>query len=378
MIVARQFCEPPFHSSGFFLPKPLYSVQAPIALRTGGPPVFRFVPQASRSPWSPVPRLGRMNVHGPNFHQSQRTDRLFLFPKPVRKKNRFTLIFIVTVLLATISLRTSAASAATLNAKPDSLSFGNVTVGENSAKTITLTNSGITNVTISRVSVSGRGFYTSGLTTPLKLSAGQSISFAAHFAPVTTGAVPGSIAITSDASDRSLTIGLSGTGVQGHLSVTPPNVGFGDVVMGENSSKTLRLDNTGNGTVTIYRVSVSGRGYTSGFATPLKLSAGQSISFAAHFAPVTTGEVPGSIAITSDASDRSLTIGLSGTGVQGHLSVTPPSVGFGNVVMGENSSKTLRLDNTGNGTVTIYRVSVSGRGYTSGFATPLKLSAGQR
>src|SRR5271156_3770733 len=274
MIVARQFCEPAFHSSGYFLPKPLYSVQVPIALGTGGPPVFRFVPQASRSPWSPVPRLGRMNVHGPNFHQSQRTDRLFLFPKPVCKKNRFTLIFIVAVLLATISLRTSAASAATLNAKPDSLTFGNVTVGDNSTKTITLTNSGITNVTISRVSVSGRG-YTSGLTTPFKLSAGQSISFAAHFAPVTTGEVPGSIAITSNASDRSLTIGLSGTGVQGRLSVTPPSVGFGDVVMGQNSSKTLRLDNTGNGTVTIYRVSVSGRGYTSGFATPLKLSAGQ-------------------------------------------------------------------------------------------------------
>ena len=366
-----------FSSLGYLLPKLFQSVQFAICPQDRQDHCTRFVPRASSGPWSPVPRLGRMNVHGPNFHRSQRTDRLFLYPKRVCKKNRFTLIFIVTLLLATISLRTTAASAATLNAKPGSLTFGNVTVGENSAKTITLTNSGITSVIIFGVSVSGRG-YTSGLTTPLNLSAGRSISFAVHFAPATTGEVPGSMVIRSSASDRSLTIGLSGTGVQGHLSVTPPSVGFGDVVMGENSSKTLRLDNTGNGSVTISRVSVSGRGYTSGLTTPLKLSAGQSISFAAHFAPVTTGEVPGSIAITSDASDRSLTIGLSGTGVQGRLSVTPPSVGLGKVVVGEHDSQTIRLTNTEKGSVTISRANVSGSGFKiAGLTVPTVIASGK-
>ena len=82
-------------------------------------------------------------------------------------------------------------------------------------------------------------------------------------------------------------------------------------------------------------------------ATPLKLAVGQSISLEAHFAPVTAGEATGSIAITSNASDPNLTIGLSGTGVQGRLSATPASASFGNVAMGGNDSKILRLSNTG-------------------------------
>ena len=71
---------------------------------------------------------------------------------------------------------------------------------------MTVVNSGNTVITISEVSVSGRGFSASKLATPLKLSAGQSISLQAHFAPEAAGEVTGSIAITSNAADRSLTI----------------------------------------------------------------------------------------------------------------------------------------------------------------------------
>ncbi len=319
-----------------------------------------------------------MNIHGPKFHRSQHTN-LFVFHQPLCKKNTFTLIFIVTLMLAIITLRTSAAAGPMLVARPGSLAFGNVAVAGNSARTMTLVNSGNAVITISQVSVSGRGFSVSKLATPLKLSAGRSISLQAHFAPGAAGEVTGSIAITSNASDRNLTIALSGRGVQGRLSATPSSASFGNVAMGGNNSKTLTLRNYGLGSATISRVSVSGRGFSvSKLATPLKLSAGQSISLQAHFAPEATEEVTGSIAITSNAWDRNLTIALSGRGVQGRLSATPPSASFGNVAMGSNNSKTLTLSNYGLGSATISQVSVSGRGFSvSKLATPLKLSAGQ-
>ena len=319
-----------------------------------------------------------MNVHGPKFHRSQHTD-FFVFHEPLCKKTTFTFIFVVTLMLAIIPLRTRAAASPTLVARPGSLAFGNVAIAGNSARAMTVVNSGNTVITISEVSVSGRGFSVSKLATPLKLSAGQSISLQAHFAPEAAGEVTGSIAITSNAADRSLTIALSGRGVQGRLSATPPSASFGNVAMGGNNSKTLTLSNYGLGSATISQVSVSGKGFSvSKLATPLKLSAGQSISLQAHFAPEAAGEVTGSIAITSNAADRSLTIALSGRGVQGRLSATPPSASFGNVAMGGNNSKTLTLSNYGLGSAIISQVSVSGKGFSvSKLATPLKLSAGQ-
>ena len=264
-----------------------------------------------------------MNVHGPKFHRSQHTD-FFVFHEPLCKKTTFTFIFVVTLMLAIIPLRTRAAASPTLVARPGSLAFGNVAIAGNSARAMTVVNSGNTVITISEVSVSGRGFSVSKLATPLKLSAGQSISLQAHFAPEAAGEVTGSIAITSNAADRSLTIALSGRGVQGRLSATPPSASFGNVAMGGNNSKTLTLSNYGLGSATISQVSVSGKGFSvSKLATPLKLSAGQSISLQAHFAPEAAGEVTGSIAITSNAADRNLTIALSGRGVEGRLSATP-------------------------------------------------------
>ena len=208
----------------------------------------------------------------------------------------------------------------------------------------------------------------STVATPLKLAVGQSINLEAHFAPVTAGAATGSIAITSNASDPSLVIGLSGTGVQGRLSATPASASFGDVALGVNDAKAVRLSNTGTSSLTVSHLSFTGKGFSmSTVATPLKLAVGQSINLEAHFTPVTAGAATGSIAITSNASDPSLVIALSGTGAQsgaqGRLSATPASASLGKVVVGENNSQTIRLNNTGDGSVIISRVNVVGSGF---------------
>jgi hypothetical protein len=350
----------------------------PFALRTGGPLYPAPSPRPVDIYRAHYLDCDRMNTHGPKFQRLQHTD-FFILHKPLHKKETFTLIFIVTVMLVMITLRTSAAAIPMLVARPGSLAFGNVAIAGDSARTMTLVNTGNTVITISRLSLSGRGFAMSQVATPLKLSAGRSISFTARFAPGTTGVVTGSITITSNASDRSLTIGLSGTGVLGRLSPTPASASFGNVAMGTNDSKAVRLSNTGTSSLTISRVSVSGKGFSlSRVATPLKLSARQSVSLEAHFAPETAGEAAGSITITSNASDRSLIIGLSGAGVLGRLSPTPASASFGNVAMGTNDSKAVRLSNTGTSSLTISRVSVSGKGFSlSKVATPFKLLAGQ-
>ena len=208
-------------------------------------------------------------------------------------------------------------------AAPGSLTFGTVGVASNSTRTVTLTNSGITVVSISHISVNGKGFSISTVATPLKLAAGQSINLEPHFAPATAGAATGSIAITSNASDPNLTIALSGTGVQGRLSATPASTSFGNVAMGGDNSKTLTLRNYGLGSATISHLSVSGKGFSiSTVATPLKLAAGQSINLEGSLRPCDRRSSHGKYRDHQQCFGPRLTIALSGTGVQGRLGDT--------------------------------------------------------
>jgi hypothetical protein len=100
-----------------------------------------------------------------------------------------------------------------LNASTTSLSFGKVSVSHSSDRNLTLTNVGTSNVTISKVSVTGAGFNASGGASGLILSPQQSTTVRATFAPSTTGTHTGTITVSSNAKNSPATIALSGIGV---------------------------------------------------------------------------------------------------------------------------------------------------------------------
>jgi hypothetical protein len=101
-----------------------------------------------------------------------------------------------------------------LGVNTTNVAFGGVPVGSSSTQTVILTNTGNNNVTLYQVNVSGVSFSTSGITTPLTLSAGQSTGLTVVFAPVSAGSVTGSIIVVSDAMNSQATIALSGTSLQ--------------------------------------------------------------------------------------------------------------------------------------------------------------------
>jgi len=106
-----------------------------------------------------------------------------------------------------------AASPSTLVANVSSLNFGNTGLASSAQQTVTLTNTGSSNVTISGVSVSGAGFTAGGGVSGLIVSPGQSTAVHATFSPFTTGSYAGSLTVTSNAKNSPLSIALSGTGV---------------------------------------------------------------------------------------------------------------------------------------------------------------------
>jgi hypothetical protein len=114
----------------------------------------------------------------------------------------------------TIPLSGSAVSQSLqLSANPSSLSFGDVTQGTSSKQAVTLTNTGNSSVSVSKLTPAGNYFSISGLATPVTLAPGQTASFSALFAPTTTGTFTGSISVASTATNSPLAIPLSGSGV---------------------------------------------------------------------------------------------------------------------------------------------------------------------
>ncbi|HYW39439.1 MAG TPA: choice-of-anchor D domain-containing protein, partial [Terriglobales bacterium] len=268
-----------------------------------------------------------------------------------------------------------------LAANPSSSNFANVPVGSSQMQSATLTNSGVSSLTVSQATLTGPSFALSGLTLPLTLGAGQSAPFSIVFAPKSAGSVSGNVAFTSNASNPAMNLPLSGTGVtQGTLTANPTSLAFGNVQVGNNTSLSETLTNTGGTSLTVSAAAASGSGLSlSGLSLPLTLTAGQSTSFTVLFSPSMSGAASESVSITSNGSNPNLSIPLSGTGVtQGTLGANPTSLAFGSVQVGNSSSLSETLTNSGGSSLTISAATASGTGFSlSGLTLPLTLNAGQ-
>lgn len=263
---------------------------------------------------------------------------------------------------------------------PASEAFGNVDTGSTASVTVTLTNSGSSAVNVSQASITGTGFKLSGITTPLTLNASQNTTFTVSFAPTTGGSVSGTVTITSDASNPTLTMPLTGTGVApGALAASPTSLSFGSVVVGSNSSLSDKLTNSGATSITISQIATTGTGFSvSGITSPMTLSAGQSATLSVKFAPTATGSASGSVTVTSNASNPTLTIPLSGTGqTAGTLSASPTTLNLGSVEVGTSGTGSGTLTASG-ASVTVSAASSNNSQFViSGLSLPVTIAAGQ-
>ena len=111
----------------------------------------------------------------------------------------------------TISLAGTASVSGQLAASPATLNFGSVTVGQSKSLSGSLTASG-SSITISNASMSTSEFKVIGLTLPLTLAAGKSVSFTITFTPQASGTAVASASFISNASNASAQQSLTGSG----------------------------------------------------------------------------------------------------------------------------------------------------------------------
>ena len=157
----------------------------------------------------------------------------------------------------------STAVPAVVTPTPASLSFTNITTGQTSSQTVTLTNTGGVSTTISAATAAGTGYSVSGFTAGT-LVPGATMSFSVTFAPTAVGSFPGTVTVTSNASNPSFSIPLTGTAVAppAVLTASPTSLTYTNVTVGQSSSQTETIKNTGGTNATISAVAEAGAGFT--------------------------------------------------------------------------------------------------------------------
>ena len=213
----------------------------------------------------------------------------------------------------------STPAAAAISVAPASLNFGSVPVGGTASQSVTITNKGGSNLTVTHVSTAAAGVTITGMTFPLTIAAGKQASFNVVFSPKTAGGLSSDISVTSDLSSSPSTVSLSGIGMAASalLTESTSTLSFGNVAIGKSGAMSVTLTNAGNSNVTLSKVSVSGASFsTSGVSAGLILAPGQSATLDATFAPLAAGSVTGSVTVASNATNSPATISLSGDGTQ--------------------------------------------------------------
>jgi hypothetical protein len=249
-----------------------------------------------------------------------------------------------------------------LIATPAALNFNNVQVGSTASAVTTLKNVGTGNVTLSQINMSGSGFSTSGIATPVLVVPGESLTLTVKYSPTSTRAGSGDISIVS-AQGGITSVTVSGTVSQSALTLSPASINFGSAVTGVANTQTVQISNPGTVPVTITAANISGAGFSaSGLPLPLTLSGGKTAAFNVQFDPKSAGAATGSLSVVSDASNPPSAIALSGAGVAAGLSlaVNPSNISFGNVNVGSTASRSLTITNTGNSNVAISSEALTG------------------
>ncbi len=212
---------------------------------------------------------------------------------------------------------------------PASRAFGNQGVGSTSAaKTFTVTNKSSSAMSFA-VTPSANFSETDNCSSVL---AGGSCTINAAFAPTTTGAASGTIAVSYSGGSLSSTV--TGTGIA-PLTMTPATNKFGNVGLGSPSAaKTFIVTNKGTSTVAVTIATTAPFSETDNCAS---LAGGASCTITTIFTPTAVGAASGTITASYSGFGSPLTATLTGTGIA-PMTLTPASLAFGNVAMGTTSA----------------------------------------
>ena len=305
----------------------------------------------------------------------------------IRLGSPLRLVYGSLLLLSLLTI--SALSAAQTTLQVQNINFGSVQAGSSLILPMSVSDGGNRRVAIQRVRISGTGFSFVGPNLPMFLNPQQQSQLSLSFSPQTAGSASATATVVYWVAATRTSKGYSGRAIAtlsgnqanspGFLKA-PASMNLGSVPVGGSQTQALTISNTGGSNLTISAANVTGGGFTvSGLPLPYSLAAGTSTNLAVTFAPTSSGTGSASLAIASNASDPAVTVSLSGSATtsSGTLSITPGSMNFGTVTVGNAQTQSGSVTASG-GSVVLSSASSSNSAFTVGGLTlPATVASGQ-
>jgi VWFA-related protein len=255
---------------------------------------------------------------------------------------------------------------ANISLSGSSYDFGDIALGSNSEKTITITNTTYGSLNFGTISTSGPPFSISSDTcSGHTWYKDGTCSLTVRFTPTTKGTSTGSLSISSNDPDQSTaTVALSGKGTVPSISLSEASYDFGTIVLGNNSTKPITVTNTGDAPLIFGTISTSGAPFSISSDTCSKktVAANGTCSLTVQFTPTSEGTFPGSISIPSnDPGVSTATVALNGKGkAEPNISLSESIYDFGGVILNNAGNKTFVITNTGTAPLIFGTISSSG------------------
>ncbi len=157
----------------------------------------------------------------------------------------------------------------------------------------------------------------------------------------------------------------SGFGLGQIFEISPLNLDFGDVPVGSNLALQATVNNTDTSDLVISNITSSDVQFTFAPNTfPVTILPGGNQIFNVTFTPTAAGLTTGSLTFAHNASGSPTVYSVQGTGVEATFTISPPSLSFGNVVIGTNSVLQATVNNPGTSDLVISNITSSDGQFT--------------
>ncbi len=199
------------------------------------------------------------------------------------------------------------------------LSFGNEVVGSSSAaKTVTLTNSGGLDLSVTSAAISGANaadfMITSDTCSGQTVAANGTCAVSVSFTPGGAGAESATLVFVDGAGDSPQQVGLTGTGIQPTVTAAPSSLTFASQVAGTASNaQTVTLTNNSAVALTIASIATTGD-FAQTNDCGSSVAAGGSCTISVTFHPKAGGSRAGTLSINDNATNSPQMVMLSGVG----------------------------------------------------------------
>ena len=274
------------------------------------------------------------------------------------------------------------------------IAFPATAVNETASAGVVITNRGSGAGTVGEIVSAGAAFSLTSLPSPpTTVDAGGVVRFAVRYAPTVIESSTGTVRI--EFVDRTVTFSLTGSStgsvftyelVQGNGATAlakGSTVAVPDVAVGDKSSITVRVRNTGNADGRITVIGVQGAGYTVSDAPflPTVLAPGGAAAVTLTFTPAAPGRFTGRLRIGDDSFDvvsNGLGPNLTYAYVTGPVTTTIVNGGsiiFPPAAVGQTSSVRFVITNTGTSPSAVNSVGVVATGTTFATTTVPRLPA---